>query len=388
MTLLKSFNVRHFMSISTLCLLAGVMSAASEANELLRIAGMGGTRIATSAADAGIFGNPASLVSVKHHNIAFGIAAENLRWAVLPKQGSDQFAAEVNTDLYPSVYYSHAFGAWGVSAGYNATSTNYANFTLTATRAEYNPNARQFSAKTDFITDYSLFHEQNWVLGLSRKIAGSVVGARLKWVVQDVNTGAVVSTLNLAARHGPDVDVHAPEQLIAAITEEVQFGDRVRDLVHEQQVTYDRTTNRLELDIGLQHEIWLDTDRANPPLHVGILFENLLRANLVEPLPFRFGIGVAYDLLEWMTVAADLSSATGQRAVDYAVGTEFYKTWKGNYAVALRLGVGGMNKTSTHFTAGIAFVLGTLSTEYTLSRPLIYLPIREAHHLLALTLRL
>ena len=129
-------------------------------------------------------------------------------------------------------------------------------------------------------------------------------------------------------------------------------------------------------------------DRANPPLHVGILFENLLRANLVEPLPFRFGIGVAYEPLEWMTVAADLSSATGQRAVDYAVGTEFYKTWKGNYTVAFRLGVGGMHKTSTHFTAGIAFVLGTLSTEYTLSYPLVHLPIQEAHHLLALTLRL
>ena len=90
------------------------------ANEMLRIAGMGGTRIATSADDAGIFGNPASLVSVKHHNLALGIAAENLHWTELPKHGREQFVAEANIDLYPSVYYSQAFGEWGVSAGYTA----------------------------------------------------------------------------------------------------------------------------------------------------------------------------------------------------------------------------------------------------------------------------
>ena len=105
-----------------------VIPSSSMANEMLRIAGMGGTRIATSADDAGIFGNPASLVSVKHHNLALGIAAENLHWTELPKQGREQFVAEANIDLYPSVYYSQAFGEWGVSAGYTSTSTNFADF--------------------------------------------------------------------------------------------------------------------------------------------------------------------------------------------------------------------------------------------------------------------
>lgn len=387
MVLLKSFNVRYFPTLLTLCVFTAIPLSPSAANEMLRIAGMGGTHIATSADDAGIFGNPASLVSVKHHNLAFGIASENLHWTALPKQGRDQFAAEVNADLYPSVYYSHAYGGWGFSVGYNANFTNYANFTLSATRAEYDINARRFSAETDFITDYSLFREDNWVLGLSRKVAGSVIGARLKWVAQNVKTGAIVSTLNLSARHGPDVDVHAPDQLIAAITEELQFGDRVRDIAHEQQPIYDRIANRLELDIGLQREIWFDAHHANPPLHVGILFENLLRSDLVEPFPFRLGIGIAYEPLEWMTVAADLSHATGQSTIAYAVGTEFYKTWKDNYSVAMRVGLRHI-KTPTHITGGIAFVLGTLSTEYTVSRPLTRLSVREMHHLLAFTLRL
>ena len=134
------------------------------------------------------------------------------------------FVAETNIDLYPSVYYSHAFGEWGISAGYTAQLTNFANFSVSATRAEYDIKARRFSSETDLITDYSLFHEQRWVLGLSRKVAEFVVGTRLKWVAQDVKSGAVVSTLNLAAQHGSDVDVHAPQQLIEAIVEELQFG--------------------------------------------------------------------------------------------------------------------------------------------------------------------
>ena len=337
------------------------------ANEMLRITGMGGTRIATSADDAGIFGNPASLVSVKHHNLALGIAAENLHWTELPKQGREQFVAEANIDLYPSVYYSQVFSEWGVSVGYTATSMNFADFNLSATRAEYDINARRFSSETDFITDYSLFREENWVLGFSRKIAGSVVGTRLKWVVQDVKTGSVVSTLNLAARHGADVDVNAPQQLIEAIVEEVQFGDRVRDIVHEQQSTFDRTANRLELDIGFQREVWFDAHRTNPPLQIGVLFENLLRADLVEPLPFRLGIGVAYEPLEWIVVGADLWRNAGRSGLGYAVGAELHKTWKRAYpiTIALRLGAGRANSVQ-HFSVGAGLRLGTTYLEYTI----------------------
>ncbi len=387
MVLLKSFNVRYFTTLLTLCVLTAIPLSPSAANEMLRIAGMGGTRIATPADDAGIFGNPASLVSVKHHNFAFGIAAENLHWTALSKQGRDQFAAEVNTDLYPSVYYSHASDEWGFSVGYNAKFTNYANFTLSATRAEYEINARRFSAETDFITDYSLFREDNWVLGLSRRVAGSVVGTRLRWVAQDVKTGVVVSTLDLAARHGSDVDVHAPDQLIAVITEELQFGDRVREIVHDQQPIYDRTASRLELDIGLQREVWFDAHHANPPLHVGILFENLLRSDLVEPLPFRLGIGVAYEPLKWIAVGADLWRDTGQRGLGFAIGTELHKTWNSGYPITTALRVGaGREHSVLHFSAGAGLRLGTTYLEYTFG--LGSFTYTSNRHLLAFTLRL
>ena len=387
MALLRFFNVRHFTTLLALCILAAVIPPLSMANEMLRIAGMGGTRIAAYAEDAGIFGNPASLVHIKHHNLAFGTAAENIHWAELPKHGTVQFVAEANIDISPALYYSHAFGKWGASAGYAARFTNFANFTFESTRAEYNRNSRQFSATTDLFTDYNLLQERSWVIGFSRELGKSAAGLRLRLLRQVVNRGTAISTLNLEARHGPEVDVDVPEELIEAIVEELQFGNRVRDIVHERQPVLERTVNRLELDIGFQRPIWFDTKQTNPPLLVGVLFENLLRADLVEPLPFRVGIGAAYEPQEWITVAADLWRDFGQRGVSFAVGSEFQKTWKSGYAIGLRIGL--RHTTShTHFSTGIALALGTLSTEYTLVRPLTRLTIAEARHLLALTLRL
>ncbi len=357
----------HLRTILALFILTAVIPPLSIANEMLRIAGMGGTRIATSAEDTGIFGNPASLVHVKHHNLAFGATAENIHWTELPKQGTTQFVAEANIDISPALYYSQAFGKFGVSAGYTARFTNFANFTLESTRAEYHRNARQFSATTDLFTHYDLLQERSWVIGLSREFGKAAVGTRLRFLRQVVNRGTAISTLNLEARHGPEVDVEVSEELIEAIVEELQFGDRVRDIDHERQPTLERTVNRLELDFGFQRPIWFDTEQTNPPLLVGILFENLLRVDLVEPLPFRVGIGVAYEPKQWATVAADLWRDFGQKGVSFAIGSEFQKIWLGTVpkTVALRLGAGRTHATS-HFSFGTGLRLGTTYLEYTM----------------------
>jgi len=354
---------------------------------MLRIAGMGGTRIATSAEDAGIFGNPASLVHVKDHNLAFGTAAENIHWAELPKHGTAQFAAEANIDISPGIYYSHVFGKSGVSAGYAARFANFAEFTFESTRAEYKRNARQFSATTALFTHYNLRQERSWTIGFSRQFGRSAAGLRLRLLRQVINRGTRISTLNLAARHGPEVATDAPEELIAAIVEELQFGDRVRDIVHKRQPTFERTVNRLELDFGFQRPIWFDTEQTSPPLLVGILFENLLRADLVEPLPFRVGIGVAYVPQEWITVAADLWRDFGQKGVSFAVGSEFQKTWTGRVpkTVAFRIGIGRTQATS-YFSSGVGLRLGTTYLEYTLMFG--NFTYESYRHLFAFTLRI
>ena len=386
MVLFRFFNVRHFAAILTLGILTAVIPSLSIANEILRIAGMGGTRIATAAEDAGIFGNPASLVGVKHHNFALGATAENIHWTELPKQGTVQFATEANIDISPAFYYSHAFGKWGTSAGYAARFTNFVDFTLESTRAEYRRNSRQFSATTDLFTRYDLLQERSWTIGISRELGKSATGLRLRVLKQVVNRGMTISTLNLEARHGPEVDVDVPEELIEAIVEELQFGDRVRDIVHEHQPTLERTVNRLELDIGFQRPIWFDPKQTNPPLLVGVLFENLLRADLVEPHPFRVGMGAAYEPLEWLTVAADLWRDFGQKGISFAVGSEFQKTWTemAPKTVALRLGAGRTDAT-LHFSFGVGLRLGTTYLEYALM--LGNFTYESDKHLLAFTLR-
>ena len=350
------------------CILAAIMPSSSTANEMLRIVGMGGTCIAMLTDDAGIFGNPASLVSVKHHNLALGIAADDIHWTELPKHGTTQFVAEASINVSPALYYSSALGKWGMSVGYIARSTNFANFTFDRTHAEYNRNSRQFTATTDLFTDYNLLQEGSWIAGFSREFGKSTAGARLKWVRQTVDRGTTISTLNLAARHGPEVDVEMPEELIEAIIDELQFGDRVREIVHERQPTLERTVNRLELDIGFQREVWFDAAQVNPPLQIGILFENVLRADLVEPLPFRLGIGVAYEPLRWVTVATDLWRDTGQKGISFAFGGELHKTWAGTVpkTVALRVGAGRANS-EFHSSLGVGLRLGTTYLEYTTS---------------------
>ena len=167
--------------------------------------------------------------------------------------------AEATIDISPAFYYSHTFGKWGASAGYTLQDLQILlNFTLESTHAEYRRNSRQFSATTDLFTRYNLLQERSWVIGFSRELGKSAAGVRLRFLRQVVNRGTAISTLNLEARHGPEVDVDVPEELIAAIVEELQFGDRVRDIVHERQPTLERTVNRLELDFGFQRSIWFD----------------------------------------------------------------------------------------------------------------------------------
>lgn len=371
-----------------LYLFATVFPSCVSADERLRIVGMGGTRIATRAADAGIFGNPASLVRVQNHHLAFGIATENLHWGELPKREREQLVVEAGIDVYPAAYYSHAFGKWGVSMGYAATFTNAADFTLSATRAEYETNNRRFSAQTDLNTDYALFREGRWMLCLARQLGQTVTGARFKWIRQNVRRGTLVSTLNLAARHGAEVDARTPAQFIPAIVEELQFGDRVRDILHENHPELERTTGGLEFDVGFHRDFQLSRLK---PIQVGILFENLLRADVVEPLPFRLGIGIAHEPLDWIVLAADISRETGKGGVgkggiDWALGAEFHTgEWKTDFAAALRIGTSRV-ATMPHFSMGIALTLGTLSTAYTLRSPFTSISITEASHLLALTL--
>ena len=138
------------MMFLTFGILTATLPALSSANELLRIAGMGGTRIATSAGDAGPFGNPASVVYTTRHNVALGISLEDLYWTELPKSGTEQLVAETGIDIFPGLYYSYAFSKWGVSTGYTVRSANFANFTLERMDSEIQPKPATVYCENEF----------------------------------------------------------------------------------------------------------------------------------------------------------------------------------------------------------------------------------------------
>lgn len=376
----------------------GTLSS-SYANGMLRIQGMGGARIATHARDAGIFGNPASLGQVKTHNIAGGITTEKLSWRELPTLNTEHFKGETNFDILPSSYYSNVFGTIGVSIGNNARFLNYGTITILPANFNYDLNDRQFTADASTLTNYNLTHETQRIIGLGRIFGRSMVGVRLKWITQNINTGQVLSTFNLAVQHDTDINTQDPEQLIHAITEELHAitedldsVNREVDIVHEDTPTREQTENGFGIDIGFQYDLKFGKQDYES-IAVGLLVENLLPTDFVEPHPTKFGVGLAYEPVKGIHIAAD-TWYTAEQSVNFAIGTELYLSRKiapdvgttplGKSLIALRLGVGSIDE-SLYYGAGIGITHGTFSIEYTLKNQLKDQPILEASHMLALT---
>lgn len=369
----------------------GVLSACY-ANEMLRIHGMGGTRIATHAKDAGIFGNPASIGQVKTHNISGCITTENLSWQELPTLNTEHFMGESNLDILPSTYYSNVFGTIGVSIGHNARFLNYGSITILPANFNYVLDDRRFNAGVSTLTNYDLTHETQRIVGLGRRFGRSMLGVRLKWITQNVNTGQVLSTFNIEAQHDIDINTQDPEQLINAITEELDSDGSEVDLVHEDTPTREHTENGLGFDVGFQYGLKFG-EQDYESISVGLLIENLLPTDFVDPHPTKFGVGLASEPVKGIHIAAD-TWYTSEQSVNFAIGTELYLSRKiapdvgstplGKSLIALRLGVGSIDE-SLYYGVGLGLTHGTFSIDYTLKNQLKDQPILEASHMLALT---
>ena len=180
------------MTIIVLSLLIGSVGVA---NEKLRIVGMGGVKIGIYAPDAGIFGNPASLLGVAENNLSLSVSAENYRYDKPPATDDNLFLATLNFDSQPSVYYSRHFGDFGVSVGYAGMLNGFAKIEVEPTRSEYIVDQRRFSATTNMVTAYDLLWESGWSIGFSRTLKDSLVGFRLKRVSQTSKRGKILYRL-------------------------------------------------------------------------------------------------------------------------------------------------------------------------------------------------
>lgn len=386
------------------------------ANEVLRIGGMGGTRIALNTQeDAGVLGNPAGLINVPYHILALSVSTEDISWTTQVERETQQFEGSFNADIHPAVYYSKALRGWGFSLGYVTTFKNFAHTMLETPHIEYDPDNRRFSATADLATDYDFFSERTWIFGLSRRIGKAAVGARLKRVTQTENHGMVMSTGTLEAQHARDVRLIADEsiptiieeltanrsskkfedELFSAVVEDLKSTDWDAAFEHDQNPFLERTVAEFDLDLGFQYEFWL-VPGGKKSLHVGIICENLFQPESVNQHSRLFGLGVAYDPKNWWVVSGDVWRQIGQSRIDAALGCELYITWQGvvENIIALRGGFGtAMHRpvnyvdTEAHLSLGALLKLGTLALEYTYIRPLDVTPMQKVRHLFGVTLQ-
>ncbi len=373
--------MRYFTTIIALILLLG---STGVANEKLRIAGMGGVKIGVHAPDAGIFGNPAALMSVAENNLSISVSAENYRYHKPPVTEDSLFFATLNFDSQPSVYYSRSFGDFGISVGYAGMLNGFAEIEVEPTRSEYIVDQRRFSATTSMVTDYNLLWESGWRIGFSRKIKDSLVGFRLKRVSQTSKRGQILSAVSLRAQHSSDVNINDPRALIPAIINSLDLDDPAQYFDSVDEPSQDLTIRGFELDLGYQREETL----RNRLLRAGLIVENLFQRKLIEPLPLKLGVGIAHEPFDWMTVGLDISRVFGHRGLDFAIGGELHKSWTRGFkgAAALRGGISRINATGM-FSVGISFALGSLHSGYTLHKRFTGQPFGEAIHLFASTVR-
>ena len=368
-------------------LLSIVITSTGVTDEKLRIAGMGGVKIGMNASDAGIFGNPAALLDVEANNLSLAFSIEDYDYEELPETAVIQFASTLTLDSRPSIYYSRAYGDFGVSVGYAVTLDNTAKFEVESTRSEYIVDERRFSARTNMTTAYSLFWESGWTIGFSKQLDEGAIGLRLKRVSQQTKRGRILSTLNLESQHSSDININDPRELIPAIIDSLDFSDPVQYFDARDEPTRDLTVSKFEVDFGYQRDFAIE-GLGGRPLRTGLIIENLLQRKLVKPLPLKFGIGAAYGPQEWISVGLDIWRVSGHRGLDFAIGWELQEAWKRGFtgAAALRGGLSRGDAAGT-FAIGMSFARGSLHWEYTMSKRFRNQPLRQASHFFASTIR-
>ncbi len=369
----------HIILLSVLGVSTGV------GDENVRIAGMGGVKIGMNAPDAGLFGNPAALLDVESNNLSVALSVENYRFEELPQTSGLQFASELTLGSQPSIYYSRAFGEWGVTLGRTATLENLAKFEVEATRSEYIIDRQHFSATTEMVTGYNLFWESRWAIGVSRGIDAGTVGVRLKQVSQTAKRGRIVSVLNLESQHARDVNPNDPRELIPAIIDGIDFSDPTQYLGASDEPIQDLTMSTFEIDLGYQRDFSITEAHQ---LRTGLIVENLLQRKLIRPLPLKLGIGAGYEPLDWIGIGIDIWRVAGYRGLDFALGGELYGTWDRGFtgAAALRGGLGRIDTVGA-FSVGVSLAFGSSHWEYTLRKRFRNQPLRQATHLFASTIR-
>lgn len=353
------------------------LSTLASANEALRIAGMGGTFIGISSADAGVFGNPAVLTDVENNNLTFAFSVENFNYDELPEDIDEQYAAILSLRSGPSLYYSRSYNDTGFSIGVLAgLNSKEAKLAIENTRSDYIVNERKFEAYTDVLIDYDALWESGIIFGLSKRMPSAKFGMRLKILNQMAKRGQIVSALHLISIHGEDVNRNDPKKFIPAIIDNLEH-----EILRNDNAELDLSVTGLDIDIGMQAEVLAEKITA------GVIFSNLLQRKLAVSRHAMLGIGVAYAQFDWITAGLDLRKEFGAKGLATNLGWEICgKLRQGaSVDVAFRNGISRENS-QNHFSLGVKLALGNSYWEYALTKRFSGQSFRNANHVVASTI--
>ena len=379
-----NFSIFIFYAILLMC-----SCGYGHADESLRIAGMGGTFIATRNTEASVFGNPAGLTIVEANNASASFSTQNLDYQNLLIADEAQLNTLVSFRLMPSVYYSRAIGKFGVALGYLYDLDNRGStIKIDKTTAEYAVDERKFSSDTNTILKYNLFRESVPVVSVGYSVKPDMtIGVRLKYRHQTFKKGVITRPLRLSAVHGPDVNRNDATKLLPAIINNLDIGKSIENFKNgedsTEDVEADLSGRGIDIDLGIQMKIY---DQSN--VYLGFMLEHLIQRKVALAQPSVIRIGIATIPLSWLNAGFDVHKSLSKKGLEMNLGWEAHYEWQRWFSggVVFRNGF-SRESSGNNLSLGIGLSLGGSEWDYALVKPLDGSSISKATHKLSSTTR-
>ena len=330
-------------------------------NEIVRLAGLGNTRVATSHQSGSLVGNPAAAINGNNLSFQWGLA--NLDYQSMIPQVGFHAQNQASLDFLPGFYYARPFGRYNLHIGFIGQFKNKTQIGMEHTRSEYIINEQRFLAKANLVSTYDLLWQSAWLFGLSCQIGTSHLGLRIKASTQRAKAGQILSSLNLDAQHGSDVNVNDPRALIPAVIDSLDFANPSQYLERLDDSRINQKITKYDLDFGYQSYF---SFRKVDDFCVGIMVENMLQRRLIQQSFTQFGVGVSYQPNNWMLGGIDIFRSAQRFNFNFGleVGTSWEKGFNGGLAV--RFGIQHHREMTP--SLGIQIALGGSTWNYAWQR--------------------
>ncbi len=374
---------------SFLFLIFLIISFPANADEFIRIGGMGGAYTGVSYTQGGTFGNPAGLVDVRFNNLSAAFGVENLKYGSLPAGKDELLDSDLSFRVMPSIYYSGKIKGIGISLGYFHDFDNRNSaLKIKNTKASYIVDERKFASDTETIIEYDLFREGFVALSMGYSLDEDLaIGLMLKYRYQTVKKGVIIRPLRLISIHGTEINPNDATKLIPAIIDNLDIEDAIERFKggddSREDVIADLSGGGFDISMGLRKVIY---DKGN--ISCGFLLEHLLQQKIVEAQPANIRVGFGSMPFEWFTTAFDIHKNIGKKGLGISLGWEVYYSWQKFFSGGVVVRNGFTHEDSYNSVSiGLGVIFGGSQWCYTIIKKLDGSPIAEASHRFSSTTR-